>query len=494
MNPEPEHITRQMPSTIVDRTPPQNTDLELAVLGGIMLEPQSAYPIAASILDPSDFYLEGNGIIFEIMGELHAKGIPPDAVAVSTELKARGLLDKAGGPGVLFGMLNSVPTAANVEHHARLVRDMASFRLLIRASTEIIDEAYRQEMQFRELAENAIAAVAQLQARGGYLPCRALSSLTEGIFTAVTERAEAVERDRAAGRSPKLTSGLLTGFPSVDRMLGGLKPGEVTVVAGQTGSGKSAFALNVARSVAFDKVASAYYNAEMSDSQAGHRALAMLTHRSAGISIRDMDLGTLTQQQLNALKEAKKISQQLPVYFISKGILRVSDIRAHLGRMMRERKVRLLIVDYLQILSEEHGHERWGRTQQVSGLSRGIKNIALQFNVPVLELSQLNREIDASRGDPRVRNSGKPAGSTRPPRLSDLRESGSIEQDADNVLLLYNPYGDAEPLPGHMHTIELIVAKNRNGPCGKTRLVWDKPRFWMGEHVVESGTTGGANA
>ncbi|MFA5379294.1 MAG: DnaB-like helicase C-terminal domain-containing protein [Dehalococcoidia bacterium] len=482
---EPDHITR--PSPVLDRVPVQNTELELAVLGGIMLEPKSAYPIASVILDKSDFYLEGNGIIFEIMGELQAKGIPPDAVAVSTELKARGLLDKAGGQGVLFGMLNSVPTAANVEHHARLVRDMASFRLLIRASSEIIDEAYAQEMQFNELAENAIAAVAQLQARGGDLPCVAVSTLTERIFRAVCERAEAVQADRAAGKTPKLTSGLMTGYPSVDRMLGGLKPGEVTVVAGQTGSGKSAFALNVARNVAFDKVASAYYNVEMSDSQAGHRALSMLTHRgSSGVSVRDMDLGDLTQQQINSLKDAKKISQQLPVYFISKGIMRISDIRAHLGRMMRERKVRLLIVDYLQILTEAREQERWGRTQQVSGLSRGIKNLALDFNIPVLELSQLNREIDASRGDPRARNNGKPAGSTRPPRLSDLRESGSIEQDADNVLFLYNPWGDAEPMPDHMHSLELIVAKNRNGPCGKTRLLWDKPRFWMGEEVASS--------
>ena len=469
-------VVREITS-LPDRTPPQNVELEMCVLGGIMIEPKEAFPIAADYLTRDAFYLDGHGIIFELMGELYNRGIPPDAQSILDELHSRSLLEKIGGSGVLMGMLNAVPTAANVEYHARKIAEKAQLRLLIRSCTEIVDECYRQEMPVEDIldgAEEAILKLSEKALQAEFLP---LSAALGEYMKQLGERAEEIERQKSQGiREPRINLGLPTGFASVDRIVGGLRPSELTIIAARPSVGKTALGLNMAYHMAVkERLPVALFSLEMGKEQLAERLLACGTmyfpgNRISGISTRRLQHPELSPDEWSVLQTAFERVQGAPIYIDDSSLLTVRMLRSKVRRLCAHYNVKCVIVDYLQLMSGRQGVDN--RVQEVSEISRGLKLIARERGIPVIALSQLSRQVE-HRTD-------------KKPVLADLRESGAIEQDADVVMFIhraekdkddarFSQYGTGSEDEFTLPKAEIIVAKNRNGPTGKADLFFYPP-------------------
>ena len=471
-------VVREVTS-LPERTPPQNVELEMCVLGGIMIEPKEAYPIAADYLTRESFYLDGHGIVFELMGELYNRGIPPDAQSVLDELRARELLEKIGGSGVLMGMLNAVPTAANVEYHARKVAEKAQLRLLIRSCTEIVDECYRQEMPVEDVLDSAEEAILKLSEKALQAEFSPIAAALGEYMKQLGIRAEEVERQKALGiKEPRISLGVPTGFASVDRIVGGLRNSELTIIAARPSVGKTALGLNMAYHIATrERLPVAIFSLEMGKEQLAERLLACgtlytdpQTMRIRGISTRALQNPDLDADEWSVLQGAFERVQGAPIYIDDSSMLTTRMLRSKVRRLHAHYGVRCIIVDYLQLMSGRQGIDN--RVQEVSEISRGLKLIARERGIPVIALSQLSRQVE-HRTDKR-------------PVLADLRESGAIEQDADVVMFIHRPekdkddsrYGQLRAESEDEYTLpkaEIIVAKNRNGPTGKAELFFYPP-------------------
>ncbi|MDQ3023008.1 MAG: AAA family ATPase, partial [bacterium] len=272
-----------------DRVPPQNVELEMCVLGAIMLEPRSAYNVAADFVHRDSFYLDGHGVIFELMTDLSRRGIPPDSVAVLDALRSQQLIDKVGGSGVIMAMLNAVPTAANVEYHARMVAEKAHLRDLIRGCTEIVEEAYKQERPLDQLLDFAETKIMRLNTRsnlGEFIP---IGTVLREYWDKLGERETKLQEMRASGIAhPKLPSGLSTGYVDLDEITGGLRDSELTIIAARPSVGKTALALNFAHNMAVENnVPVAVFSLEMGNEQLAERLLCLgtkYTDRSSTIA------------------------------------------------------------------------------------------------------------------------------------------------------------------------------------------------------------------
>ena len=457
---------------VLDRTPPQSVELEMCVLGGIMLEPREAYAIAADYLSQDSFYLDGHALIFRLMGELFARGIPPDAVALIDELRARGLLEKVGGTGVVMGMLNSVPTAANVEQHARKVADKARARDLIRTCTQIVDEAYRQELPVEELLQRAAERTSRLADSGVADDVLSLGESLQYYMQDLSARDAEVQRILATGKKPGLMRGLSTGFPDLDRMLRGLRSKQLVIIAARPSQGKSTLALNIACHVAQSNPV-VLFSLEMSHEELDERILAMGSQyiipgsgMLACISANRLDAAEFSSAEWGVIGKSYEQAVRLSVHICDKGTLRLNELRARVGSLVRKHGVRLVIVDYLQLMTPGLDVEHAGLTAQVTSYANGLKCLAQDFGIPVIAVSQL------SRANEREGN--------RKPRMSDLRESGTIEQAANIAMFLWKRTSEEEDhaaAPGSLVDVELLILKNRNGPCGRVNLRWNKPAF-----------------
>ncbi len=445
----------------LDRTPPQNIELEMAVLGGIMLEPKEAFPLVSEFLSRDSFYLEGHALIFDVMADLHRQGIPPDSTALLDALRSRNLLERAGGSGVVLGMLNSVPTAANVEYHSRRVAEKANLRHLIRCSTRVIEDCYRQELPFDQVldrAESSILALGVNSAAMGGASVGIAETLGE-YMDLLVERSDEIERRKAAGEAkPRLTTGVPTGFVTLDRMTNGLAPTSLTIVGARPSMGKTALALNIAHNLAVkDQTPVLIFSLEMTELELSERLLCagtLYTEHSTvhGIGTTRLNSPDLSADEWGVVQRSFQRLSAAPVHIIAAGTIRVSEMRREISRHISQYGIRAVIVDYLQLVT---GHGGDNRTQEVSEISRGLKLTARDLRIPIVALSQLSRAAEQEN---------------RAPVLADLRESGAIEQDADVVLFIHRPKKDE--IPGVLPLVQLIVAKNRNGPTGVLKLLW----------------------
>jgi replicative DNA helicase len=437
-----------------DRRPPYSPEAEISVLGGMLID-RDAVSRAVEVLEPSMFFREAHRRLFRSMSRLFERGEVIDVVTVADDLTKMDELDTAGGLDYIAELLDAVPTAANIEYHARIVREKALLRRLIDASQTIIRDAYEQgEREVDELldqAEARIFQVAQSHAREGFVRVKDL------LWPAFEE----IERLQESG-SP--VTGVHTGFPDLDRMTTGLQRGDLCIVAARPSMGKTSWVLNVAATAAIEhQIPVAIFSLEMSKEQ----LLKRLLSAEARIDAQHIRRGGMSPDEHQRLAAAAGHLNTAPMWIDDSPAATVLEMRAKARRLASEvkaegRELGLIVVDYLQLMAGEARSEN--RVQEVSQISRGLKALAREIDVPVIALSQLSRA-------PEQRNDKRPM-------LSDLRESGSIEQDADLVMFLYRPEYYFGPVDADGNSIEgkaeLIVSKQRNGPTGLVNLYFYK--------------------
>ncbi len=424
---------------------PQAVDLEEAVLGAIMLE-KDALTNVIDILQPESFYKEEHHRIFDAIRRLFSKSQPVDILTVTNELKQSGELDLVGGPYYITQLTNRVASAAHVEYHARIIVQKFIQRELIRMSTEVIRNAYEDTSDVFDLldtAEKNLYAIVQGNIRKDY---DKMSSLI----------GQAIKQIEIARANDTGISGVQSGFTALDRVTAGWQKSDLIIMAARPGMGKTAFVLTVARNAAVDfKRPVAVFSLEMSSLQLVNRLIASETELSSD-KLRKGQLEEHEFQQLNA--KIGRLSEA-PLFIDDTPALSIFELRAKARRLKENHGVELIIIDYLQLMTAG-GDNRGNREQEISTISRSLKSLAKELNVPVIALSQLSRAVETRGGDKR-------------PQLSDLRESGAIEQDADMVTFIYRPnyYGmDGSDPDMPPDVAEIIIAKHRNGPLENVPL------------------------
>ncbi|AGA59807.1 replicative DNA helicase [Thermobacillus composti KWC4] len=427
-----------------DRVPPQNIEAEQAVLGSILLE-ADALVTAMERLRPEDFYQPVHRMIYETMIELGEAGQPIDLVTLTAALQDKQRLEEAGGVDYLSRLLSVVPTAANVDYYARIVEEKSLLRRLIRTATEIVQEGYAGADDVGLLlndAEQRILEISNRRTGSGFISIR-------DVLMDVFEQIEFLYNHRGG------VTGIPSGFPDLDRMTSGFQRSDLIIVAARPSVGKTAFALNIAQNVGVRaRETVAIFSLEMSASQLVQRMVCAESNVDAG----RLRTGRLEGDDWEKLTMAIGALSEAEIYIDDTPGVTVADIRAKLRRLKKERGLGLVVIDYLQLI-QGRGKPGENRQQEVSEISRTLKQIARELEVPVIALSQLSRGVE-QRQDKR-------------PMLSDLRESGSIEQDADIVAFLYrDDYYDRET--ERKNIIEIIIAKQRNGPVGTVELVFLK--------------------
>ncbi|MCU9602236.1 replicative DNA helicase [Pallidibacillus thermolactis] len=432
-----------MNDLLIDRTPPQNIEAEQAVLGAIFIEPESL-TVASEFLIPEDFYRSSHQKIFSAMLKLSDQGKAIDVVTVTEELAATEQLENIGGVSYLMELANAVPTAANVEYYARIVEEKSLLRRLIRTATEIAQEGYSREDEVESLlseAEKKIMEVSGRKSAGSFI----------SIKDVLVEAYDNIEK--LANRQGDIT-GIPTGFTELDRMTAGFQRNDLIIVAARPSVGKTAFALNIAQNVATktDEVV-AIFSLEMGAEQLVMRMLSS----EGNINAQNLRTGDLSDEDWKKLTMAMGSLSNAQIYIDDTPGIRIAEMRAKCRRLKQERGLGMILIDYLQLIQGDGKADN--RQQEVSEISRSLKALARELEVPVIALSQLSRSVE-QRQDKR-------------PMMSDIRESGSIEQDADIVAFLYrDDYYDKET--ENKNIIEIIIAKQRNGPVGTVQLAFAK--------------------
>jgi replicative DNA helicase len=433
-----------MSDLFADRTPPQNIEAEQAVLGAIFLEPE-ALTGASERLTPEDFYRAAHQKIFNAMLDLSDRGEPIDLVSVTSELQDHKILEEIGGVSYLSDLANAVPTAANVGYYSKIVEEKSILRRLIRTATDIAQEGYASETQVDTVlseAEKSILEVAQ----------RKSSSSFKAIKDVLVDTYDKIEL--LTNTKGDLT-GVPTGFVELDRMTAGFQRNDLIIVAARPSVGKTAFALNISQNVATKTNENvAIFSLEMGADQLVMRMLCA----EGNINAQSLRTGDLSPEEWEKLTMAMGSLSNAGIYIDDTPGVRVNEIRAKCRRLKQEHGLGMIMIDYLQLI-QGSGRSGENRQQEVSEISRTLKGIARELEVPVIALSQLSRGVE-SRQDKR-------------PMMSDIRESGSIEQDADIVAFLYrDDYYDKES--ENKNIIEIIIAKQRNGPVGTVELAFVK--------------------
>lgn len=444
------------PSPDQGRVPPQSLDMEEAVLGAVMLESDAVITVV-DLLKQECFYKEAHRKIFTAVKSLVAKEIPVDLYTVTEELKAGGNLDSVGGPVYLAQLTSKVVSAANVEYHAKIVAQKYIQRELIRVSTDIQAMAYDDTFDVTDLldrSESELFQIAEGNIKREVLPINVV------IEKALREMEE-------AGKQEDGLIGVPSGFSKLDRLTSGWQKSDLVIIAARPSMGKTAFALSMARNMAIEhnrKVA--IFSLEMASVQLVNRLITAETELP-GDKIKN---GRLTEAEWRLLEKRIKSLEEAPIYIDDTPAISVFELRAKCRRLKAHDRLDVAIVDYLQLMSGPP--EAGNREQEVSLISRSLKSIAKELNIPILALSQLNRSVETRGGSKR-------------PQLSDLRESGAIEQDADMVVFIHRQekYGLLEFEDGTLTKgiAEIILSKNRNGPVGDVRLRFRDERAQFAE-------------
>lgn len=435
-----------MSDLFADRTPPYNAEAEQAVLGAIFLEP-SAVITASEVLMPEDFYRTSHQLIFSAMLDLSDRNEPVDVVTVTAALQSGKHLEEIGGVSYLADLAGSAPTAANIEYYCNIVAEKALLRRLIRTATHIVSEGYTREDDVESILDDAEREILEVAERKRTSEFRTIKDVLIETYDNI-EMLQNREGD---------VTGTATGFMELDRMTAGFQKSDLIIVAARPSVGKTAFALNIAQNVATKNDASvAIFSLEM-----GARQLAMRMLCAEGnIDAQKLRTGRLEDDDWQKLTMAMGSLSRAGIYIDDSPGIRVNEIRSKCRRLKQEKGLDMVIIDYLQLILGSGGPRRQeNRQQEVSEISRTLKAMARELDVPVIALSQLSRGVE-SRQDKR-------------PMMSDIRESGSIEQDADVVAFLYrDDYYNKES--EKQNIIEIIIAKQRNGPVGTVELAFIK--------------------
>ncbi|KUO08669.1 replicative DNA helicase [Streptomyces sp. DSM 15324] len=417
-----------------ERVPPQDLDAEQSVLGGMLLS-KDAIADVVEVLKGHDFYKPAHETIYQAILDVYAKGEPADPITIAAELTKRGEINKVGGASYLHTLVQTVPTAANAEYYAEIVHERAVLRRLVEAGTRITQMGYAGDDDVDEIVNRAqaeIYAVTEQRTSEDYLP---LGDIMEGALD---------EIEAIGSRSGEMT-GVPTGFTDLDSLTNGLHPGQMIVIAARPAMGKSTLALDFARAASIkNNLPSVIFSLEM-----GRNEIAMrLLSAEARVALHHMRSGTMTDDDWTRLARRMPEVSSAPLFIDDSPNLSMMEIRAKCRRLKQRNDIRLVIIDYLQLM-QSGGKRSESRQQEVSDMSRNLKLLAKELEVPVIALSQLNR-------GPEQRTDKKPM-------VSDLRESGSIEQDADMVILLHreDAYEKESPRAGEA---DIIVGKHRNGP------------------------------
>jgi replicative DNA helicase len=437
------------------KLPPHSDDAEQSVLGAILIDKDSVVEVAG-FLRPEHFYNDQNGVVYGAMLALYEKRIPIDLVTLSDALKKKKKFQEIGGMAFLTDVANSVPTSANIEHYARIIKDHFTKRKLISTASKITEEAFDEGRDIKEIldkTEQSIFAVSQ-------------EHLTQSFITLKDALVESFDRlDEIQKRSGGLR-GVATGFRDLDNKLAGLQDSNLIVLAARPGMGKTAFALNIAQHVAVsEKQPVGIFSLEMSKEELVDRLLV----GQAEIDAWKLKTGKLEETDFDKLQDAMGILGDAPIFIDDTPGISIMEMRTKARRLQIEQKLSLLIVDYLQLAYAGKSYEN--RVQEVSYISQSLKNLARELKIPIIAVSQLSRAVE-SRG-------------TKIPQLADLRESGAIEQDADVVMFLYRP--DEEQEKTDHYNVKLLVAKHRNGPTGEIDMIFrgDRIKFYGTERRRE---------
>jgi replicative DNA helicase len=428
---------------IESRIPPQSMEAEQAVLGAVLLDGE-ALVVAMERVAPDDFYHAAHRLIFEAMIRLSDENEPIDLVTLTAKLQELGQLEEVGGVGYLTELMSSVPTAANVGYYAQIIEEKALLRRLIRTATDIVASGYAGEDDVKELLNEAEQKILEIGSRraDGFIPIR-------DVLMEVFERVEFLYHHKGG------VTGIPSGFADLDRLTSGFQRSDLIIIAARPSVGKTAFALNIAQNVGVRaKETVAIFSLEMSAVQLVQRMICAEANVDAG----RLRTGYLEGEDWEKLTMAIGALSEAQIYIDDSPVVTVADIRAKCRRLKKERGLGMIVIDYLQLIHSRNRNSD-NRQQEVSEISRTLKQIARELEVPIIALSQLSRSVE-QRQDKR-------------PLLSDLRESGSIEQDADLVAFLYrDDYYNQESEKRNI--VEVIVAKQRNGPVGTVELVFLK--------------------
>ncbi|OGZ34705.1 MAG: replicative DNA helicase [Candidatus Portnoybacteria bacterium RBG_19FT_COMBO_36_7] len=432
---------------ILQKIPPQNIEAEQSVLGCLMLDKNAVIKVA-DILKPGDFYRQVHNVIFETMIELYENGEPIDLLSITNRLEEKKLLEDVGGPSYLTTLVNMVPTAAHINHYAKIVQRKKVLRDLIDVSQDISQLGFSEEKDIEFIldeAEQKIFKISQKSLAQDFIPVK--DALEEAF-----ERIEKLHRGEGALR------GVPTGFGDLDNYLSGLQKSDLVILAARPSLGKTAMAMDIVRYVAVhQKIPVGIFSLEMSKHDVVDRLLAA----EAGVDLWKLRTGKLSSEGLDndfaRIQEAMSALSQSPIYIDDAPSPTVLQMRTMGRRLQAEQKLGLIVVDYLQLIQPRTNSENM--VQQITEISRSLKGLARELEVPVLALSQLSRAVEA-RPD-------------QVPRLADLRESGSIEQDADVVLFIYRE-DKVKKDSSRPNIADIFIAKHRNGPIGKVDLYFNE--------------------
>ncbi|MDZ4342920.1 MAG: replicative DNA helicase [Candidatus Binatia bacterium] len=425
------------------KVPPQNLEAESSVLGGILLENEAVNQVL-ELLRPEDFYRESHRKVFRAIVELSDRSEPVDLITLSDFLKNRGELEAVGGTAYLASLADFVPTAANITHYARIVREKSILRSLISTATEIATRGYEEQGnvdEFLDSAEKVIFDISEKKIKASFVAVGDMIKDTLKTVEKLYERKEMV-------------TGVPTGYDDLDKLTAGLQPAELIIVAGRPGMGKTAFALNIAANAAFTGAGVAVFSLEMAKEQLVLRMLCS----EARVDSSKVRSGYLGERDFPQLAKAAGRLHEAPIYIDDTPAISVLELRAKARRLVRDRskKIGLIIVDYLQLMRGMGTASN--REQEISEISRSLKALAKELSVPVMALSQLNRRVE-DRSD-------------RRPMMSDLRESGAIEQDSDVIIFIYRDEVYNKSDESKKGLAEIIVAKQRNGPIDTVTLTF----------------------
>jgi len=429
------------------KLPPQASSLEEAVLGAIMLS-KDALTVVIDTLRPESFYVDAHQAIYKAMVRLFERTQPIDLLTVSEELKKTAELEKVGGPYYLVELTNRVASSANLEYHARLVAQKFIQRELIRVSTEVIKDAYEDTTDVFELLDKAEQGLFEITEKNLSRSYSSMSSLL----------GQAVKQVEEASKSGEGLTGVPTGFVDLDRMTSGWQPSDLVIVAARPGMGKTSFTLALAANASILNKPVAFFSLEMSSIQLVKRLISMETEIH-GEKLKNGKLEDYEWQQLNTAIE--RMSDR-NIFIDDTPAINIFELRAKCRRLKMQHDIQMVMIDYLQLMTGSMDNNRNGnREQEISSISRALKGLAKELNIPVIALSQLSRAVETRGG-------------TKRPQLSDLRESGAIEQDADMVTFIYRPeyYQIMEDEEGNSlkGKAEVIIAKHRNGALGTVDL------------------------
>ncbi|QQS61013.1 MAG: replicative DNA helicase [Candidatus Moraniibacteriota bacterium] len=428
------------------RVPPHNIDAEQSVLGALMLDKDAIIRVA-DIVGIKDFYNGKHGFIYEAILDLYEQRDPIDLLSLSNKLEEKNKLEEIGGTSYLASLVNSVPSASNVGHYAGVVQKKAILRRLIAVANEIADLGFEESQDVQltlDKAEQKLFGISQKHIKKDFVP---IKSVLEEAFNRIDELHNNGDEMR----------GVPSCYPDLDNILAGFQKSDLVILAARPSIGKTTFALDIARNVGTKaKVPVGIFSLEMSSDQLVDRMIAA----QGGVDLWRLRTGKLKSGEgsddFERINNAMGVLSEAPIYIDDSSSANIMQLRTMARRLQAEHHLGMIIIDYLQLME---GRSKESRVQEISEISRGLKNLAKELNIPIIALSQLSRAVE-SRTD-------------QIPKLSDLRESGSIEQDADVVLFLYRE-DRYKPDTPNKNIVEVIIAKHRNGPLGKVQLYFDE--------------------